>query len=173
MPGFMPGTPVLTAVPQERRGGPGHKGVHARLRGLSPAMTVGPGCDPHAALRFSPLTKQTMATVRRLRRRGGESILCWGGSRTTANDKREIKMIRSWYAIGIGTGLGLALAHASAATAQPESRHHHGRAAFHRHAADHHKAEARKEAARREKDAKTLSSLKTELRDLRRQVVAV
>jgi hypothetical protein len=82
-------------------------------------------------------------------------------------------MIRSWYAIGIGTGLGLALAHASAATAQPESRHHHGRAAFHRHAADHHKAEARKEAARREKDAKTLSSLKTELRDLRRQVVAV
>ena len=83
-------------------------------------------------------------------------------------------MIRSSYAIGIGTGLGLALIHCNAANAQPaEARHQHARTAFHHRAADQRQAEAKKDAARRDNDAKALSSMKTELRDLRRQVVAV
>jgi hypothetical protein len=80
-------------------------------------------------------------------------------------------MFRSWYAIGIGTGL--ALVQSSAATAQQPEIRHHGRPAFHHRVAEHRQAASRKEAARSEKDAKELSSLKTEVRDLRRQVVAV
>jgi hypothetical protein len=80
-------------------------------------------------------------------------------------------MARSWYAIGIGTSLSLVLVHSTAAQAQqPESRHHHhdhARAAFHHRAAEHRQDVAGKD------NAKALSSLKTEVRDLRRQVVEV
>jgi hypothetical protein len=37
VPGLVPG--IHVAAPQTKRGWPGHKGVCARLRGLSPAMT--------------------------------------------------------------------------------------------------------------------------------------
>jgi hypothetical protein len=91
-------------------------------------------------------------------------------------------MFRSWYAIGIGTGLGLALLQSNSASAlQPDSRHH-ARFAFQHRAGEHRlaarkgparKESARREAARTEKDSNALTSLKTEVRDLRRQVVEV
>jgi hypothetical protein len=82
-------------------------------------------------------------------------------------------MFRSWYAIGIGTGLGLVLVHPHSANAQqPEVRHHHARASFHHHDADRrqHAANKKKE---KEKDSKALLSLKMQIGDLRKQVVAV
>ena len=111
-------------------------------------------------------------------------------------------MFRSWYAIGISTGLGLvlvhsnsalALVHSNSANAQPnaqhnwasaqpnaqpnsanaqqqEIRHKHPRSSFHRHAANHRQTAANKE---KDKDSKALTSLKMEIRDLRKQVVAV
>jgi hypothetical protein len=82
-------------------------------------------------------------------------------------------MLRSWYAIGIGTGLGLVLVHPQSANAQqPEVRHHHARASFHHHDADRrqHAANKKKE---KEKDSKALLSLKMQIGDLRKQVVAV
>ena len=78
-------------------------------------------------------------------------------------------MFRSWYAIGISTGLSLVLVN-SANAQQQEIRHHHARASFHHRDADHHQAAAKNQ---REKDAKELTSLKKEIHDLRRQVVAV
>jgi hypothetical protein len=83
----------------------------------------------------------------------------------------EKKMFRSWYAIGIGTGLGLVLVHSNSANAtQQEIRHHHARPSFHHHDADRRQAAAKKD---NEKDSKALSSLKMQIRDLRKQVVAV
>src|SRR5882724_4750979 len=78
-------------------------------------------------------------------------------------------MFRSWYAIGISTGLSLVLVN-SANAQQQEIRHHHARASFHHRDADHRQAAAKKQM---EKDAKALSSLKKEVRELRQQVVAV
>jgi hypothetical protein len=80
-------------------------------------------------------------------------------------------MFRSWYAIGIGTGLGLVLVHPASANAQPqEIRHHHARASFHHHDADRRQGAVRKD---NERDSKALASLKMQIRDLRKQVVAV
>src|SRR5260370_39214388 len=109
-------------------------------------------------------------------------------------------MFRSWYAIGIGTGLvlvhsnsALALVHSNSANAQPnaqqnwasaqpntqpnsanaqqqEIRHKHPRSSFHRQAANHRQTAANKE---KDKESKTLTSLKMEIRDLRKQLVAV
>jgi hypothetical protein len=78
-------------------------------------------------------------------------------------------MFRSCYAIG--TGLGLVLIYSNSATAQePETRHHQARTAFHHHDANHRHAATKKD---KEKDSKALTSLKMEIRDLRKQVVAV
>jgi hypothetical protein len=80
-------------------------------------------------------------------------------------------MFQSRYAISIGTGLGLVLVHSYSANAQQqEIRHHHARPSFHHHDANHRQAAARKE---KDKDSKALTSLKMEIRDLRKQVVAV
>ena len=83
-------------------------------------------------------------------------------------------MFRSWYAIGISTGLSLVPLQAANAQ-QQESRHHHPRASFHQRDADHRQAAAKQREAKKqqEKDAKALTSLKKEIRDLRQQVVAV
>jgi hypothetical protein len=84
-------------------------------------------------------------------------------------------MFRSWYAIG--TGLGLVLVQSNAANAQQPEIRHHARPGFHHRVAEHRQAgrkeAARKEAARTEKDARALTALKTEVRDLRQQMVAV
>src|SRR5258708_38264982 len=90
-------------------------------------------------------------------------------------------MFRSWYAIGIGTGIGLVLVYSNSANAQqPESRHHLARTALpphvanQRHAAIKKEREKEKEKEReKDKDSKALTSLKMEIRDLRKQVVAV
>jgi hypothetical protein len=80
-------------------------------------------------------------------------------------------MFRSWYAIGISTGLSLVLVQThSANAAQQEIRHHHARASFHHRDADHRQAAAKKQ---KEQETKALTSLKSEIRDLRKQVVAV
>jgi hypothetical protein len=79
------------------------------------------------------------------------------------------KMFRSWYAIGISTGLSLVPLQ-SATAQQQESRHHHARASVHEREAVHQQAVAKKQL---EKDAKALTALKNEIRDLRQQVVAV
>jgi hypothetical protein len=78
---------------------------------------------------------------------------------------------RSWSAIGISTGLGLVLAQSYAVNAeQPGIRHHQ----FTRTAHHHHASRQRIAAARKaERDAKALSLLKKDMRDLRRQVVEV
>jgi uncharacterized protein YcbK (DUF882 family) len=82
-------------------------------------------------------------------------------------------MFRSWYAIGISTGLSLVLAQAASAQ-QQESRHHHARASFHQREALHQQAAKQREARKQqEKDAKALTAMKQEIRDLRQQVVAV
>jgi hypothetical protein len=80
-------------------------------------------------------------------------------------------MFRSWYAIGISTGLSLVLVQTDSANAQQqEIRHHHARASFRHRDADHRQAAAKKQ---KEQEAKALTSLKSEIRDLRKQVVAV
>jgi hypothetical protein len=83
-------------------------------------------------------------------------------------------MFRSWYAIGISTGLSLVLAQAANAQ-QQESRHHHARASFHQRDAVHRQAAAAQREAKKqqEQDAKALTTMKKEIRDLRQQVVAV
>jgi hypothetical protein len=83
----------------------------------------------------------------------------------------EKKMFQSRYAIGIGTGLGLILLHSNSANAQQQQiRHNKARPALHHHDADHRQTASKKE---KEKDNKALTSLKMEIRDLRKQVVAV
>jgi hypothetical protein len=77
-------------------------------------------------------------------------------------------MFRSWYAIGIG--LGLVLVHSNAANAQQPETRHYERTAFHHHLAKHRRVATRKE---KDRDGKALTSLKMEIRDLRKQVVAV
>jgi hypothetical protein len=80
-------------------------------------------------------------------------------------------MSRSRYAIGIGTGLGLILLHSNSANArQQDIRHHPAQPTLHHHDADHRQTASKKE---RDKDSKALTSLKMEIRDLRKQVVAV
>jgi hypothetical protein len=80
-------------------------------------------------------------------------------------------MFRSWYAIGISTGLSLVLVQTDSANAQQqEIRHHHSRASFRHRDADHRQAAAKKQ---KEQETKALTSLKSEIRDLRKQVVAV
>jgi hypothetical protein len=80
-------------------------------------------------------------------------------------------MFRNRYAIGMGTGLGLILVHPNSASAQQQDiRQHYAPPAFHHHSANHRQASAKKD---KEKDSKALTSLKKEIRDLRKQVVAV
>jgi hypothetical protein len=65
----------------------------------------------------------------------------------------------------------LALVHSNSANAQQqEIRHHRARPSLHHHDANHRQTAAKKE---KEKDSKALTSLKMEIRDLRKQVVAV
>jgi hypothetical protein len=80
-------------------------------------------------------------------------------------------MFRNSCAIGIGTGLGLILVHSNSATAQQqEIRKHYAPPALHHHDTGRHQAAVRKD---KEKDSKALTSLKGEVRALRKQVVAV
>jgi hypothetical protein len=87
-------------------------------------------------------------------------------------------MSQRWYAIGISTGLSLIPVHSHSANAgtnwvnpqQHDIRHHHARSSFHHHDANHRQTAAKKE---KDKDSKALISLKMEIRDLRKQVVAV
>jgi hypothetical protein len=80
-------------------------------------------------------------------------------------------MFRSWYAIGISTGLSLVLVQTHSANAQQqEIRRHHARASFHHRDADHRQGAAKKQ---KEQETKALAALKIEIRDLRKQVVAV
>jgi hypothetical protein len=84
---------------------------------------------------------------------------------------REKKMLRNSYAIGLGTGLGLILVHSNSASAQQQDiRQHYTPPAFHHRSANHRPASAKKD---KEKDSKELTSLKKEIRDLRKQVIAV
>ena len=91
---------------------------------------------------------------------------------------------RNRYALGISTGLGLILAQSwpansysansySAYGEQPEVRHQLERPSLHHHESRQRKAAAKAIAAKAEKDTKALSSLKKDMRDLRRQVVEV
>jgi hypothetical protein len=80
-------------------------------------------------------------------------------------------MLRIRYAIGLGTGLGLILLHSNSASAQQqETRQHFAPPTIHHRGANHHQAAVKKD---KEKDSKALMSLKSEVRDLRKQVVAV
>jgi hypothetical protein len=80
-------------------------------------------------------------------------------------------MFRNRYAIGMGTGLGLILVHSNSASAQQQDiRQHYAPPAFHHHSANHRQASAKKD---KDKDSKALTSLKREIRDLHKQVVAV
>ena len=80
-------------------------------------------------------------------------------------------MYKNRYGIGIGTGLGLILLHSNSASAQQqEIRQHYAPPASHHYNAGHHQAAVKKD---KEKDSKALTSLKSEVRDLRKQVVAV
>ena len=91
---------------------------------------------------------------------------------------------RNRYALGISTGLGLILAQSCPANSysansypaygeQPEVRHQLERPSLHHHESRQRKAAAKAIAAKAEKDTKALSSLKKDMRDLRRQVVEV
>jgi hypothetical protein len=84
-------------------------------------------------------------------------------------------MFRNRYAIGMGTGLGLILIHSNTASAQQQQiRQHHTPPAFHHRGANHHQAAVKKDKEKnKERDSKALISLKSEVRDLREQVVAV
>jgi hypothetical protein len=80
-------------------------------------------------------------------------------------------MLRNKYAIGMGTGLGLILLHSNSASAQQqEIRKHYAPPTFHQRGTNHHQAAIKKD---KERDSKELTSLKSEVRDLRQQVVAV
>jgi hypothetical protein len=80
-------------------------------------------------------------------------------------------MLRNRYAIGLGTGLGLILLHSNSASAQQqETRQHYALPTVNHRGANHHHAAVKKD---KEKDSKALTSLKSEVRDLRKQVAAV
>src|SRR5258708_15052120 len=80
-------------------------------------------------------------------------------------------MFRNRYAIGIGTGLGLILVHSNSASAQQqEIRQHQALPALHHHNAGHHQVAVKKD---KEKDSKALTSLKSEVPDLRQHVAPV
>jgi hypothetical protein len=78
-------------------------------------------------------------------------------------------MLRNKYAIGMG--LGLILIHSNSARAQQqETRQHNAPPTVHHRGANHHQAAVKKD---KEKDSKELAYLKSEVHDLRKQVVAV
>jgi hypothetical protein len=80
-------------------------------------------------------------------------------------------MLRNKYAIGMGTGLGLILLHSNSASAQQQDiRKHYAPPTVHHRGSNQHQAAVKKD---KENESKELTSLRSEVRDLRKQVAAV